>query len=813
MVITNLFKSTSATLCKILFFLLVFFLSGTECFSQVDLSQSKIICLETKDKVVKKSVQVLQQEIQKRTSLLLPVQNKWPKDSRNIIFVGQESDLKKLPQKYAETIQRMPAIAKDGYKIYTDGNTVIVLGADPRGTLFGVGKLLRTLELRNKNILLTGSLQISSTPKYPIRGHQLGYRPKTNAYDAWTPEIYDAYIRDLAIFGANSIEIMPPVTDDDLTSVNMKLPAMDMDMKISAICDSYGLDVWVWYPLLIGRDFESAEGVAKELKEWDEFFQKMPRIDAIFVPAGDPGRHDPNVVFPFLEKATQALHRYHPNAKMWVSPQGTYPKRLEDFYKLVNAKPDWLDGVVYGPWIRETIAEVRDRVRSDIPIRRYPDITHNIRCQYPIYDFDVAWSVTLGREFFNPRPVDHKIIHNAFDRFAVGSISYSEGINDDVNKFIWIGQDWNPETPVVETLRDYSRLFIGPDYTDDFTSALFSLERNLRGPIAANNSIEATLDQFRDMKKKASNSLLSNYRFQLALIRAYYDAYIYRRYYHEKEHELQARVVLSSAAASGSLSTLAKAKEILLQCSDTNIMSDIREKCMALADSLYRSIGAQLTIERHHGMEDRGNFIDHIDTPVTDAVWLISNINRIEKLSDEATRLEEIKKMLGRTNPGPGGVYDNFGSSVIVGKVQRNIPWEKDPGNLRSPVIEFGLGVKDYRWPKEIKSGDYQPEVPPIAWMNQLTALYTHPLVVTYDNLDANSNYKIRVTYNGWSYALVKLYINDVLIHDFIRSGISPTHEFPIPPEVMKDGRLELKWIAHETDRATHVAELWIIKE
>ena len=37
-----------------------------------------------------------------------------------------------------------------------------------------------------------------------MRGHQLGYRPKTNAYDAWSVPMWEQYIRELAIFGTNS---------------------------------------------------------------------------------------------------------------------------------------------------------------------------------------------------------------------------------------------------------------------------------------------------------------------------------------------------------------------------------------------------------------------------------------------------------------------------------------------------------------------------------------------------------------------------------------------------------------------------------
>jgi len=97
--------------------------------------------------------------------------------------------------------------------------------------------------MRDGQILVPENLNIASSPAYPIRGHQLGYRPKTNSYDAWSIGQFDQYIRDLAIFGANSIEIMPPRTDDDFSSVHMQLPAIEMIAEQSKICDSYGMDV------------------------------------------------------------------------------------------------------------------------------------------------------------------------------------------------------------------------------------------------------------------------------------------------------------------------------------------------------------------------------------------------------------------------------------------------------------------------------------------------------------------------------------------------------------------------------------------
>ena len=44
---------------------------------------------------------------------------------------------------------------------------------------------------------------------------------------------------------------------------------------------------------------------------------------------------------------------------------------------------------------------------------------------------------------------------------GIGFLTYSEGVNDDVNKFVWSGLGWNPDEPVIDILREFSRYFIG----------------------------------------------------------------------------------------------------------------------------------------------------------------------------------------------------------------------------------------------------------------------------------------------------------------------------------------------------------------
>ena len=48
----------------------------------------------------------------------------------------------------------------------------------------------------------------------------------------------------------------------------------------------------------------------------------------------------------------------------------------------------------------------------------------------------------------------------------IGFITYSEGCNDDVNKIVWSALGWDPDADPVETLRQYSRYFIGDRYAD-----------------------------------------------------------------------------------------------------------------------------------------------------------------------------------------------------------------------------------------------------------------------------------------------------------------------------------------------------------
>ncbi|MCU0504104.1 MAG: glycoside hydrolase family 20 zincin-like fold domain-containing protein [Anaerolineae bacterium] len=138
--------------------------------------------------------------------------------------------------------------AAEGYRLRVDAGGVTIVGRDARGVLFGIGHLLRELRMRRTRLLLPTDLDISTAPAYPLRGHQLGYRDKTNSYDGWDLPQWEQYICDMAVFGANAIEMIPPRSDDLPDSVHFPRPILEMMAGVSAIADEYGIDVWLWYP-------------------------------------------------------------------------------------------------------------------------------------------------------------------------------------------------------------------------------------------------------------------------------------------------------------------------------------------------------------------------------------------------------------------------------------------------------------------------------------------------------------------------------------------------------------------------------------
>ncbi len=798
-------------------FLLVFLVLSASfpVIGAVDLTDAVVVLPRQSSSRLSFFGEVLREEVLKRSGKGLSLQERPSAPGRSAIVLAIRGEGDKLPAAYRPVIDATPILSSEGYSLQIDSKNriVYIVGADERGVLYGIGRFLRKMHWADGLLEVPESVAAASSPTYPIRGHQLGYRPKTNSYDAFSVAMFEQYIRELALFGSNSIEIVPPRTDDDFSSRQMQLPAIEMIGHQSRVADQFDMDVWMWYPNM-GEDYAHPDSLEVELRERHEVFSSVPRLDHLFVPGGDPGELEPDELFWWLEESAKVLRKYHPNAKVWVSPQVFRPTQawFDRFFYHVNQEYEWLGGVVFGPWVKIPLPELRQLVNPGIPIRRYPDITHSLSSQYPIPEWDLALSMTLGRECINPRPEDQKAIHNALARYADGSLSYSEGTNDDVNKFIWTDQDWDPDVPVVETLRDYARFFFGPEWVEGVAQGLLLQEENLRGSLLTNMLVPVTLQVWQEMEKRADSAQMGNFRFQMGLIRAYYDAYVQRKLALQMAAEHKARDFMRQALEEGELAGLSQALAVLEQSLTEEPAAQWRARCLELADALYESIGAQLTIDPHGAASGRGNFIDNLDAVLNDAPWLMDNLRAIMELGEGGDWQGALHAVVNRTNPGPGGFYDNFGHPKSWKRVVFDKSLEEDPGSLYRPRISFGVGLIGVEWVHEVKAVGFEGSSAPQAWMMQVNTLYDTPLKIRYDQLNPDLEYTLRVAYTGRFRSRMRLEVDGGLeIHDFIQTGHQPIHEFDLPKEAYRDGEITFRWTCGEGERGSQVAELWLM--
>ena len=238
--------------------------SGSTTVGMVDLTHAIVVAPDSLSRREKKATAMLVDEVHKRTMVRWIVQTEIPKSPTTpVILVGPRE---KIRSQIISRKEFSPLIKQDGrpegYQILSVPNDplIAVMGHDERGVLFGVGRLLRELRMTRGRIEVPAGFTEDSAPMTALRGHQLGYRQKTNSYDAWDIVQWEQYYRDLAVFGTNAIELIPPRSDDEDDSPHFPAPPMEMMVDMSRVADDYGLDVWIWYPAM-DKDYADAKTV------------------------------------------------------------------------------------------------------------------------------------------------------------------------------------------------------------------------------------------------------------------------------------------------------------------------------------------------------------------------------------------------------------------------------------------------------------------------------------------------------------------------------------------------------------------------
>lgn len=758
------------------------------------------------------AAQVLVEELEKRTGKRLPVSTSWPKNGLVVAITSGQGDAKwghLVPQR--ERGDR-PEMRAEGYRVVVEGGTTVwVVGADPRGALFGVGRLLRMIEWKRGVARVPALLDVAAAPVSAIRGHQLGYRARANSYDGWDKRQYEQYIRELVIFGANSIENIP--FEDMQKSPHWPVPRAVMNRQLSEICDHYDVDYWVWTPATF--DLTDQKRRAEELQTHEAFYRDCPRLNGIFFPGADPGKNSPEFVMPFLEDLAKLLAKYHPEGKVWLSTQGFNGSKLDYVVKyLEEQKPAWLGGIVAGPQALSPPA-LRVRIPSAYPLRDYPDITHTVRCQYPVTWWDPAFNFTLGRECCNPRPLFYTYVHQQTAPGTVGFISYSDGCHDDVNKVIWNLLGVDPQADPRKTLIEYARFFFGSDVAEEAADGIMALEKNWAGPVATNPGIDGTLAVWQRLEQ-AKPELKDNWRWQLCLLRANYDAYIRHRQMYEAKLEDEANEIMAHARMRGSRGAMADALARLQRADSEPCRKDLRARVDQLCQALFDSIKLQTSVKRYQASEsERGCVLDFVDYPLNNRWWLEDEFSKIRQMATEQEKVARLEVLAHWEHPGAGSYYDALGTLAKSQHLVRGPELNTDP-----LVPVRGTSFPGFVWDQ----GGYSRLR--LTWQCGI-----RPAEMVYENLDPAGQYSIRVNGRG----AMTLYVNQQKVEPApdtdTESGEtkavaaagsvrSPQFtNFPIPQELVRERRLVIDWSDPKEPRTPglrsgpYVAEVWLLKK
>lgn len=608
---------------------------------------------------------------------------------------------------------------KDSYIIEQEGSNIKISAAGIRGLIFGYSYFLRKCVFANNKITLIKNIAGEYAPDKKIRGHQCGYRSLPNTYDAWGPEEYFRFYLDIMAFGCNTCEHIPSSKMDENNPL-MKYHPLDLAVKASELADKIDMNVSCWYPNDDKEDEETALASRRKV------FEALPRIDAVFPPGGDPGEMDGDDFVNRCVKISRELKKIKPDAEMWPSAQAphsniTWP---EDFLSEMNKLPDEIDGIITGPNHAFMMDDLRRKLPSKYPIRFYPDITHNLRCEYPVHfdrdDWHYALASTLSRESVNPRPTEFRLLHRLTRPYVIGGVSYSEGVHDDVNKAVWSDMDFFPDVSLYDTLCDYARFFMWQADASQIADAILGLEKNWEGDPAENPHIEHTLKLLEAQLEKAP-ALMENWRFVLLLFRARCDVLVRRRRMFELE-------LISEAKSFADRGDFESARaELMIDYSSSYYA--LRASLGELADILFEKIGIQLDVENYHNVGwERGATLDTIDLPVTDRAWLLNRFEAADSMP-EGEREAFLTRVFNRNKIGKGEYYYSFAEHGF------GVLGERQQG-------EFYIDYQGDR--REVNNGS----IP----MCMLKAFDHYKFVCRLAGFEPNTDYKLRVTYKKNKY-------------------------------------------------------------
>ena len=673
-------------------------------------------------------------------------------------------------------------------------HTVVVSAHRLRGLIYGAGWLLMHASPEGEHLTVSLPGKVSQNPAFALRGVQIGYRPKNNSFDAWTPQMLARRIEDLALMGANRIQLISPRSDDASSNDLQPVPPEQALADMAAATHRLDLDVALFQPVL--GDAKTPAERADEVAKFRKVLALMPALDALYVPSGDPGHARPGNLIPAVAAMAKATRSRFPKAEVLVSTQGFDAADFRDYAALLKKRPKWLSAIFIGPQTRETLQEQQDLLGKLYPLELYPDTAHAMHAQYPVEKWRAAFALTEGREPVNPRPSATETIFENQSPGTRGFVVYSEGVNDDWNDFQWLQLGWNPAARAGDTALAYARAFIG---TEAFAPIPAMLEANWEGDPAQNPSIPRTLAAIDALEVPG----WSDWRIDLYRYRAVYDQLIALRWKAAQSRMAAVRYTLRQAPAIGASATVAAVSASLNQPESPEIAA-LHARLAGLAAQLWQKARMQKSVPLYGASNwERGANFDRALTPLDDSVYLKAEMAKAMALPGEAARRTALAGLGDPWDMAGLALYDDLGDPDAEPHLVRGVGFAQDP-QLRHTAID---GVAD-----NLPADGWR-----LAEVTYAEALYDQPLRLHYSGLRQGRSYRLRITLAGEGYyRAMQLTANGHLLYPYKPRTSNPMQvDVTVPSEIITNGTLDLAFSAKPgaggSGRGQQVAETWLI--
>ena len=311
--------------------------------------------------------------------------------------------------------------------------------------------------------------------------------------------------------------------------------------------------------------------------------------------------------------------------------------------------------------------------------------------------------------------------------------------------------------------------------------------------------MESTLLYWTQLEKE-NPQLKDNWRWQMCLVRAYYDAYIRHRLINETELEGEANVILARADTLGAEKAMDTASAVLNQVIENPVSPELRARIEELCQQLYQSCGLQTSVKKYGASSaERGAFFDFVDYPLNNRWWLEDEFKKIRAFDSESQKLQRLAIIASWENPGEGGFYDDIGNTAKSPHVKRSEEVITQHGEEANPEPTF------WWWNEGMSRAR-------LSWQTSME----WPEAVVYEGLDPDATYTVRLT--GYNQSLLR--IDGIRVNPTLNGKeMGEFKEFPVSSESIKDRKLVLTW-DRPTDEEhlnwrlhSRLNEVWLIKQ